>query len=136
EPVGGIVQGFANAITNNLRSVDARRADLANNLKATLQNKLNVAPTDTANGGFELTVDSAHLELYPMPDWKITIYNFTIGQKEESPGFKKLYDSVAQAWNIAITRDYAEAGDNKPSARADSAAGKLVLTKDTTRSLM
>jgi len=107
-----------------------RNATLAA-LRADLQAQMNMAPMDTAGGGYAVAVDGARLEVKSPPNWNITIYNVNPKTPEiETDKFKELLAATVKSLQIDMTPKPIESANGKLYLKTTSKLGSISLIRD------
>ena len=78
-----------------------------------------------------LKVNGAQLEVAPMPNWSINIYNSNTVQPEaESDNFKVIYNEVATALGLDVNQKPAALPNGKTSMQSASKLGSVSIVRD------
>jgi hypothetical protein len=100
-------------------------------LRKSLEGKLTTAASDVGNGGYMLKVNGAQLEVAPMPNWSINIYNSnTVQPDAESDNFKVIYSEVATALGLDVNQKPAALPNGKTSMQSTSKIGSVSIVRD------
>lgn len=107
-----------------------RNATLAA-LRTELQAHLNLAPMDTAGGGFALAADGARLEVKSPPNWNITIYNVNPKTPDiETEKFKEMLKATIASLQIDMAPKPIESANGKLYLKTSSKLGSISLIRD------
>jgi hypothetical protein len=84
----------------------------------------------TPNGGYFFEIAGARLEVQPMPNWSITLYNKNMKNPGEETGdFKKYLNIIAMRMSIDISKTPTEL-NGKTYLRTPSKLGTVTLIRD------
>lgn len=102
-----------------------------NALRNDLQAQVNIAPMDTAGGGFAVASEGARLEVKPPPNWNITIYNVNPKTPEvETDKFKEMLETTVKSLQIDMTPKPVESANGKTYLKTTSKLGSISLIRD------
>jgi hypothetical protein len=100
-------------------------------LRNDLQAQVNIAPMDTAGGGFAVASDGARLEVKPPPNWNIMIYNVNPKTPEvETDKFKEMLETTVKSLQIDMTPKPVESANGKTYLKTTSKLGSISLIRD------
>ena len=107
------------------------RGQVLQDLKAGLQNKTGVQPAGSPDGGFTFTADGARVEVRPLPNWSINIYNINpAAPATETDGFKQCYEAVATALGMDLSATPSVTDTGATYLKTSSKLGNLSLQRD------
>jgi hypothetical protein len=113
-----------------------KRDQVLLDLRKGLEGKLTTAATDVANGGYMLKVAGAQLEVQPLPNWSINVYNMNPQQPDaETDNFKVIYSEVATVLGADVNQKAAPLGNGKTSLQTSSKLGSVSVVRDQTNGI-
>lgn len=111
------------AVSNNAQFL----FDLRIKLEESLQRK----STDLATGGYAFRVDGASIEVQPMPNWSVTIYNLNADKADvDTPDFKKVLDVAAAQLGFDASQKGTTLSTGKLSLQAATKLGNTTIVRD------
>lgn len=100
-------------------------------LRNALQQQMGIMPMQTAGEGYAVGFEGGRIEVQPMPQWAITIYNVNGAAAEtETENFKKCMDIVIRTLTIDMTQRFADAANGTKSMLTTSSMGRIQLSRD------
>jgi|GEM_PF-2447557 len=100
-------------------------------LRNALQQQMGILPMQTAGDGFAVSFDGGRIEVQPVPQWSITIYNVNGAAPEtETENFKKCMDIVIRTFGIDMTQRFADAANGTRNMLTSSSMGRIQVSRD------
>lgn len=115
-------------------AVQAKREDRAAvlaDLRGALQGKLGVMPIDLAAGGYAAHVEGARVEVQPVPNWSISLFNINPKTPDqETSNFKLCLETVTAALAVDMTQKAVESANGKRYMKTSCKLGSVSLVRD------
>lgn len=109
----------------------ASREKLLMSLRGILQKKLGVLSMELAAGGYALNVEGTRVEVQPMPNWSVNIYNINPKQAEvETDTFKIAMLTVAVEFGIDLAQKAVESANGKTYLQSSCKMGSVSVVRD------
>jgi len=107
------------------------RTTILQTLRTELQARIGTPSLDLAGGGFALNTDGARVEVQPLPNWNINIYNNNAQKPEvETEGFKRFYEVVTTGLGIDTQQKAITTDNGKSYLKTNSKLGSVSLVRD------